>query len=78
MVFADICCNKTLPNTMEWTLSKEFYVCFFDELWDSLITTFKTSSEVGQLSTSQHQALIKRQGEKAHKELEAYFMNVDA
>ena len=39
-------------------LSKEFYVCFFNELSDSLIMALNTSFEVGQLSTSQRQAII--------------------
>ena len=48
-------------------ISKEFYVCFFNELCDSLIMALNTSFEVGQLSTSQCQAIItfmekKRQG----------------
>ena len=39
-------------------LTKEFYVCFFNEICSRLIDTLNYSSEVGQLSTSQCQALI--------------------
>ena len=39
-------------------LSKEFYVCFSNELCDSLIAALNTSFKVGQLSTSQRQAII--------------------
>ena len=37
---------------------KEFYVCFFNKLCDSLIVALNTSFEVGQLSKSQRQAII--------------------
>ena len=39
-------------------LSKEFYVCFFNELSDSIIMALNTSFEVAQLSKSQCQAII--------------------
>ena len=39
-------------------LSKEFYVCFLNELCDSLIMALNRSFEVGQLSVSQCQAII--------------------
>ena len=39
-------------------LTKEFYVCFFNEICSPLIDTLNYSFEVGQLSTSQCQALI--------------------
>ena len=36
-------------------LTKEFYVCFFNEICSPLIDTLNYSFEVGQLSTSQLQ-----------------------
>ena len=39
-------------------LTKEFYVCFFNEICCPLIDALNYSFEVGQLSTSQRQALI--------------------
>ena len=39
-------------------LTKEFYVCFFNEICSPLIDALNYSFEVGQLSTSQRQALI--------------------
>ena len=39
-------------------LTEEFYVCFFNEICSSLIDALNYSFEVGQLSTSQRQALI--------------------
>ena len=48
--------NGKSPGNDE--LSKEFYVCFFNELCDSLITALNTSFEVGQLSTSRRQAIV--------------------
>ena len=39
-------------------LSTEFYVCFFDEINQFLIKTLNESFNVGQLSTSQRQAVI--------------------
>ena len=40
------------------SLTKEFYVCFFNEICCPLIDPLNYSFEVGQLSTSQRQALI--------------------
>ena len=39
-------------------LTKEFYVCFFNEISPVLIDVLNHSYQTGQLSTSQHQALI--------------------
>ena len=39
-------------------LTKEFYVCFFNEVSNILITALNHSFITGMLSTSQHQALI--------------------
>ena len=39
-------------------LTKEFYMCFFNEISDSLVAALNRSFEVSQLSTSQHQAVI--------------------
>ena len=39
-------------------LTKEFYVCFFNEIWSPLINALNYSFEVGQLCISQRQALI--------------------
>ena len=39
-------------------LTKEFYVCFFNEISDSLVAALNRSFEVSQLSSSQHQAVI--------------------
>ena len=39
-------------------LTREFYVCFFTEISPLLIDVLNHSYQTGQLSTSQHQALI--------------------
>ena len=39
-------------------LTKEFYVCFFNEIYPLLIDVLNHSYETGQISTSQRQALI--------------------
>ena len=39
-------------------LTKEFYVCFFDEINQFLIEELSESFSIGQLSTSQQQAVI--------------------
>ena len=39
-------------------LTKEFYMCFFNEICNQLIATLNESFTAGQLSTSQHQATI--------------------
>ena len=39
-------------------LTKEFYVCFFNEIFNYLLNASKESLNIGQLSTSQHQAII--------------------
>ena len=39
-------------------LTKEFYVCFFNDISPLLIDVLNHSYQTGQLSTSQHQALI--------------------
>ena len=39
-------------------LIKEFYVCFFNEISDSLVAALNRSFEVSQLSSSQRQAVI--------------------
>ena len=39
-------------------LTKEFYVCFFNEISDSLVAALNRSFEVSQLSSSQRQAVI--------------------
>ena len=39
-------------------LTKEFYVCFFDEINQFLIKALNKSFNIGQLSTSQRQAVI--------------------
>ena len=39
-------------------LSKEFYVCFFNEIFNHLLNALKESFNIGQLSTSQRQAVI--------------------
>ena len=39
-------------------LTKEFYVCFFNEVGNILITALNHSLITGMLSASQHQALI--------------------
>ena len=39
-------------------LTKEFYVCFFNEISDSLVAALNRSFEVIQLSSSQGQAVI--------------------
>ena len=39
-------------------LTKEFYVCFFNEISDSLVAVLNRSFEVSQLSSSQRQAVI--------------------
>ena len=39
-------------------LTKEFYVCFFDEINQFLIEALNESFNIGQLSTSQRQAVI--------------------
>ena len=39
-------------------LTKEFYVCFFNEISDSLVATLNRSFEVSQLSSSQRQAVM--------------------
>ena len=62
-------CDGLLTKTECWDLlnamkngndglSKEFYVCFFNKLCDSLIMTLNTSFDLGQLPTSQCQAII--------------------
>ena len=57
-------------------LTKEFYVCFFNEISSLLIDVLNHSYQVGQLSTSQCQALITlRKGQKEHQELETNFIN---
>ena len=47
--------NKTPGND---GLTKEFYVCFFNELGKLLVETLNFSHENGELSTSQKQAVI--------------------
>ena len=47
--------NKTPGND---GLTKEFYVCFFNELGKLLVETLNFSYEKGELSTSQKQAVI--------------------
>ena len=39
-------------------LTKEFYMCFFNNINDTLVAALNKSFEVGQLSSSQHQAVI--------------------
>ena len=39
-------------------LTKEFYMCFFNEIFNQLIAALNDSFTVGQLSTSQRQATI--------------------
>ena len=39
-------------------LTKEFYVCFFNEIFNYLLNALKESFNIGQLSTSQLQAVI--------------------
>ena len=39
-------------------LTKEFYVCFFNEISDSPVAALNRSFEVSQLSSSQRQAVI--------------------
>ena len=39
-------------------LTKEFYVCFFNEIFNYLLNALKESLNVGQLSTCQRQALM--------------------
>ena len=39
-------------------LTKEFYVCFFNEVSNTLITALNHSFTTGMLSTSQRQAVI--------------------
>ena len=48
-------------------LTNEFYVCFLNEVSDSLVAAFNRSFEVSQLSSSQRQSVMvltekKRQG----------------
>ena len=69
--------GKSLGND---GLTKEFYVCFLNEISYSLVATLNRLFEVSQLSSSQGQAVIllierKRQGYKANKELETYITN---
>ena len=45
---------KSLANDR---LTKEFYVCSFNEISDSLVAALNKSVEVGQLSSSHHQVL---------------------
>ena len=47
--------NKSPGNN---GLSKELYVCFFDEINSYLIDSLNYSFQAGQLSTSQRQAMI--------------------
>ena len=39
-------------------LTNEFYVCFFNEIFNYLLNALKESFNIGQLSTSQRQAII--------------------
>ena len=39
-------------------LTKEFYVCFFNEIFNYLLNASKESFNIGQLSTSLRQAVI--------------------
>ena len=39
-------------------LTKEFYVCFFNEIFNYLLNALKESFNIGQLPTSQRQAVI--------------------
>ena len=39
-------------------LTKEFYVCFLNEISDNLVAALNKSFEVGQLSSSQRPAVI--------------------
>ena len=48
-------------------LTKEFYVCFFNEVSNILITALNHSFTAGMLSTSQRQALITPDREKKVK-----------
>ena len=39
-------------------LTKEFYMCFYNEICNQLIAALNESFTVGQLATFQHQAII--------------------
>ena len=49
------CCNKSPGND---GLSKEFYVCFYDEIITYLLDALNPAFDQGQLSNSQCQAMI--------------------
>ena len=57
-------CWEALNAMKKWKkprqdgLTKEFYVCFFNEISDSLVAALNRSFEVSQLSSSQRQAVI--------------------
>ena len=58
-------------------LTKEVYMCFFNEVCNQLIAALNESFTVGQLSTSQRQATItlieqKAKDQRFFKELETY------
>ena len=58
--------NKTNGND---GISREFYVAFFDLIKDLLMSSINYSLEVGELSTSQKQAvitLIEKKGKNKH------------
>ena len=48
--------NGKSPDNARST--KEFYVCFFNKISDSLVAALNRSSEVSQLSSPQRQAVI--------------------
>ena len=61
-------------------LTKEFYICFFNEVSKYLIDALNHSFKIGHLSTSQRYAIItliekKRQRQKIYKKLETNFFN---
>ena len=53
-----LCSMKNNKSPGNDGLTKEFYICFFNEISDFLIQALNESFNIGQLSTSQRQATI--------------------